>query len=90
MLRAGEIKFKWAGKHKVVEKNDADAWADSQPYAEAKIMAPKLVGPKVVGIGGRSDTRNRDRNGTRPRPLPRKARFLGFKKMGSSYVVMFR
>jgi excisionase family DNA binding protein len=34
LLRSGEIRFKWAGKHKVIEKADADTWADSQPYAE--------------------------------------------------------
>lgn len=39
-LRNGYIKFKWAGSkgkgHKVVEKVDADAWANLQPYAEVE------------------------------------------------------
>jgi hypothetical protein len=37
-LRHGDIKFKWAGSkgkgHKIVEKADADAWANLQPHAE--------------------------------------------------------
>jgi hypothetical protein len=36
LLRSGEIRFKSAGKRKVMEKADADAWADAQPYAEIK------------------------------------------------------
>jgi excisionase family DNA binding protein len=36
LLRNGDIKFKWAGQHKVVERADADAWADAQPYGEGK------------------------------------------------------
>ena len=36
-LRKGEIKFKWAGQRKVVERADADAWADAQPYADVTV-----------------------------------------------------
>lgn len=77
LLRNGEIRFKWDGsrKRKIVEKADADAWADKQPYAEATIMERTHEKTSYFGDVDHHYI---------------KARFTGHTKAGGKLIIRFR